>query len=37
VVLSEEEPNAVLQEAAAEVPQLREFLQSEEEPLTETR
>jgi hypothetical protein len=30
VVLSEQESDAVLREAAAEVPQLREFLESEE-------
>ena len=31
VILSQEETNAVLLEAAAEVPQLREFLESDEE------
>ncbi len=36
VVLSEEEADAVLREAAAEVPQLREFLESDEESLRET-
>jgi hypothetical protein len=35
VVLSEQQQDAVLREAAAEVPQLREFLESEQGPAPE--
>ena len=35
VVLSEQEANAVLREAAAEVPELREFLESEQESVSD--
>jgi hypothetical protein len=35
VVLSEQEADAVLREAAAEVPQLREFLESEQDPVSD--
>ena len=35
VVLSEQEANAVLREAAAEVPELRAFLESEQESVSD--